>query len=138
MARQKKPHHLKIIAGTDRPDRADAAIELPVLSELPLAPDWLPNAHAIREWHRLSSVLHGAGLLTEASLSALGMLCALHGKLLQLWSVGETPSGHMLAQYRLLANDFGLTPVAQGRVSVAGKKTKRNKFDRFSRPTAEE
>lgn len=132
--RPKKPRRLRVVAGTDRPDRAFDAVELPAVSELPDPPDWLPNAHAVREWHRLSAVLHGAGLLTEASLSALGMLCSLHGKLLQLWSVGETPSGHMLAQYRLLANDFGLTPVAQGRVSAGTAKTRGNRFSRFSRP----
>src|SRR5690606_25689481 len=113
----KKPRALKVVAGTDRADRAQVeAGELPLTAEIPSAPDWLPNAHAVKEWERLAPILHAVGLLTNAGLSALGMLCALHGKLVQLWSAGESPTGHMLAQYRALVNDFGLTPVAQGKV----------------------
>lgn len=121
----KKPHNLKVVAGTDRKDRAPLAhVELPLAAEVPEAPDWLPNAHAIKEWNRLAPILHAVGLLTDAGLSALGMLCALHGKLVQLWAAGESPTGHMLAQYRALVNDFGLTPVAQGKVRGNGEATK--------------
>ncbi len=126
MANPRKPAALKLIAGTDQPCRRPDAdpVELPLVSEVPPAPDWLPNAHATKEWQRLAPILHGVGLLTDAGLSALGMLCALHGKLVQLWSAGESPTGHMLAQYRALVNDFGLTPVAQGKVRGHGETTK--------------
>lgn len=126
MANPRKPTALKLIAGTDQPcRRPDAApVELPLAAEVPDAPDWMPNAHATKEWQRLAPILHGVGLLTDAGLSALGMLCALHGKLVQLWSAGESPTGHMLAQYRALVNDFGLTPVAQGKVRGNGDTTK--------------
>lgn len=121
----KKPSRLKVIAGTDRPDRAPAVVvDLPLTQQIPDAPDWLPNAHAIKEWDRLAPILHKVGLLTEGGLSALGMLCSLHGKLVQLWSAGEAPTGHMMAQYRNLVNDFGLTPVAQGKVKPHGDKEK--------------
>lgn len=134
----KKPHALKVVAGTDRKDRAPVnAVELPLAGEVPSAPDWLPNAHATKEWQRLAPILHGVGLLTEAGLSALGMLCALHGKLVQLWSAGESPTGHMLAQYRALVNDFGLTPVAQGKVRGNGEGTKPgNRFSDRKQPHA--
>lgn len=122
MANPRKPTSLKVVAGTDRPDR-DAAAEvadLPLVSEVPPAPDWLPNAHAIKEWDRLAPILHANKLLTEAGLSALGQLCALHGKTVQLYAAGETPVASMVAQVRGLMNDFGLTPVAQGKVRPAG------------------
>lgn len=122
MANPRKPTSLKVVAGTDRPDR-DAAAEvadLPLVSEVPPAPDWLPNAHAIKEWDRLAPILHANRLLTEAGLSALGQLCALHGKTVQLYAAGETPVASMVAQVRGLMNDFGLTPVAQGKVRPAG------------------
>lgn len=125
----KKPTVLKVIAGTDRADRApEAVVELPLVSAIPPAPDWLPNAHAVREWERLAPILHRVGLLTEGGLSALGTLCALHGKLVQLWAAGEAPTGHMLAQYRALVNDFGLTPVAQGKVRPSGETKRQNRF----------
>lgn len=131
----KKPLILKLIAGTDRPDRASpASVELPTLFQAPAAPDWLPNAHAIKEWERLAPILVSVGLLTEASISVFGNLCALHGKLVKLWSAGESPTGHMLAQYRALVNDFGLTPVARGRVKLLAETRKENPFDRNGKP----
>lgn len=121
MANPRKPTSLKVVAGTDRLDRnPPPATELPLVPDVPLAPDWLPNAHAIKEWDRLAPILHANKLLTEAGLSALGQLCALHGKTVQLYAAGEAPVASMVAQLRGLMNDFGLTPVAQGKVRPAG------------------
>jgi phage terminase small subunit len=113
----KKPTHLKAVAGTERKDRViPDAVELPLVSDVPAAPDWLPNAHSVLEWNRLAPILTANKLLTEAGCSSLAVLCSLHGKIVQLFAAGECPTGHMLAQYRNLVNDFGLTPVAQGKV----------------------
>lgn len=131
-----KPASLKAIAGTARQDRVVHHVELPLVGELPTAPDWLPNSHAVKEWDRLAPILHANKLLTEAGLSALGMLCALHGKLVQLWAAGESPTGHMLAQYRALVNDFGLTPMAQGKVKASGEKDEGNRFAKFGKRPA--
>lgn len=132
----KKPASLKVVAGTDRKDRAaPPAVDLPIIDKVPEPPDWLPNAHAVKEWKRLAQVLVANKLLTEGGLSAFGMLCSLHGKLVQLWSAGESPTGHMLAQYRNLINDFGLTPVAQGKVKPVGEKEGGNPFARNGRPS---
>lgn len=130
MARSKIPHELKVVAGTDRPDRkSDEGVDLPLVDKVPPAPDWLPNVHAKKEFKRLAAILHANRLLTEGGLMSLGHLCALHGKLVQLWSAGESPSGHLLSQYRNLINDFGLTPVSQGKVKPgAGAENSGNKF----------
>jgi hypothetical protein len=124
MANPRKPTSLKVVAGTDRPDRAPPApapaAELPLVSDVPPAPDWLPNAHAIKEWDRLAPILHANKLLTEAGLSAFGQLCALHGNTVQLYSAGLAPVASMVSQLRGLMNDFGLTPVAQGKVRPTG------------------
>lgn len=129
MPRPKKPHNLKVVAGTARPDRdGPPLVELPIVAEAPQAPDWLPNAHAVREWDRLAPILVANRLLTEAGLSALGQLCALHGSLVQQWSAGLPPNASMVSQYRGLANDFGLTPVAQGKVRPHGDKPVENEF----------
>jgi phage terminase small subunit len=138
MSRHKKPEHLKIISGTSRPSGDKApAIDLPLVDSVPNPPDWLPNAHAVTEWKRLAPILHANKLLTEACLTTLGHLCALHGKMAQLYAAGESPTGHMAAQYRGLANDFGLTAVAIGKVKPTGDSIpKGNKFANNGKPGA--
>lgn len=125
----KKPAALKVIAGTQRKDREpDGAVDLPTITEVPPPPDWLPNGHAIKEWQRLAPILVANKLLTEGGLSALGQLCALHGKVVQLYAAGEAPVASMVAQLRNLTNDFGLTPVAQGKVKPIGEGPAKNAF----------
>lgn len=126
MPQPTKPPALKSIAGSREPSRP--VVELPVVDAAPDAPDWLPNGHAIKEWNRLAPILTANRLLTEGGISALGMLCALHGKIVQLFAAGESPTGHMVAQYRNFVNDFGLTPVAQGKVRQVGDQSPKNKF----------
>lgn len=139
MANPRKPTSLKVVAGTDRPCRRpeSAPVEIPALDHIPDPPDWLPNAHAVKEWQRLAPILTANKLLTEAGLSALGQLCALHGKVVQLYAAGEAPVASMVAQLRGLMNDFGLTPVAQGKVKAGGDETKAgNKFAGLAKPGA--
>ena len=139
MANPRKPKSLKVVAGTDRPCRRpeSAPVEMPALDHIPDPPDWLPNAHAVKEWQRLAPILTANKLLTEAGLSALGQLCALHGKVVQLYAAGEAPVASMVAQLRGLMNDFGLTPVAQGKVKAGGDETKAgNKFAGLAKPGA--
>jgi len=121
MANPRKPANLKLVSGTRRADRETAAVALPLIDTLPPAPDWLPNHHAVNEWHRLAAILQANRLLTEGGLSALGQLCALHGKLVQSYHAGATPNAAMIAQLRGFLNDFGLTPVAQNKVGVLNK-----------------
>lgn len=116
MARPRKPQSLKIVSGTARNDRLTESVKFPLIVDMPATPDWLPNAYAVNEWKRLVPLLMANKLLTEGGLSALAILCSLHGKIVQLYAAGECPTGHLSAQYRNLINDFGLTPVSQGKV----------------------
>lgn len=125
----RKPTGLKVVSGTERPDRESVPnVELPLVSEVPPAPDWLPNGHAVKEWNRLAPILVANKLLSEGGLSALASLCALHGKMVQLYAAGECPTASMIGQYRASVNDFGLTPVAQGKVKPSGSTEKKNSF----------
>jgi hypothetical protein len=128
MPRPVKPTHLKVISGSRRP--STPAVSLPLVEEVPPAPDWLPNVHAVREWNRLVPLLIANRVLTEPAISALAMLCALHGKIIQLWMAGQSPTGFLLSQYRALLGDFGLTPATQGKVhsgaSPSGNPFRRN------------
>ena len=129
----RKPSHLKALCNTKQPCREPVeSIELPLATEVPEPPNWMPNAQAVIEWNRLAPILFYNKLLTEASLTTLGHLCALHGKISQLYLAGEAPTGHMVAQYRAMANDFGLTPVAQGKVKSGGGEDKKNRFAKYA------
>ena len=133
----KKPVHLKAVKGTVRKDRLpDAHIEIEPMADLPEAPNWLPNPDAVKEFDKLAKILHANKLLTEGGVGALAQMCALYGKMVQLWRAGETPTGHMVAQYRSLVNDFGLTPVAQGKVAASSDKPAGNKFASNGKKTA--
>ena len=124
----KKPSALKLISGTVQPCREVAAgVSLPVLDAAPPTPDWL-GVQAVKEWDRLAPMLVANGLLTEGGLSALAMLCALHGKLVQEWQAGITPRAALLREHRNLGNDFGLSPVAQGKVRMGEAKPAGNRF----------
>jgi len=137
MANPRKPRALKVVSGTTQPCRDIVpSVELPTISDIPEPPDWLPNSHAVKEWERLAPILVANKLLTEAGLSAFGMLCSLHGKLVQLWSAGEAPVASMVSQYRNLINDFGLTPVAQGKVRPMGEEPAKNAFARNGKRAA--
>lgn len=138
MANPRKPRALKVVSGTVQPCRDEkGAPELPPVTGVPAAPDWLPNAHAVKEWERLAPILVANKLLTEAGLSPLGNLCALHGKMVQLWAAGEAPVASMVAQYRNLINDFGMTPVSQGKVkAVSPDGETGNKFAKNGRRAA--
>lgn len=128
----KKPAVVKSLRGTKRKDRAqpEPEVSLDPLTELPDAPDWLPNSHAVKEWERLGPILISLGLLTDASLSPFAHMCALHGKVLQLWNAGETPTGHLYSQYLKFCDGFGLTPASLGKVGAGtgGQKKPGNKF----------
>lgn len=129
MANSKKPSALKVVAGTDRADRAaPSSVDLELVDAVPAPPDWLPNSHAVAEWNRLAPILFANRLLTVAGLSALGMMCALHGKIVQLYAAGEAPTASQAGTLRNMQNDFGLTPVAQGKVTPVGEEKKSNPF----------
>lgn len=130
MANPRKPAQLKAVAGTERKDRAGpAVVDLPLVDEVPAAPDWMPSAHAVKEWDRLAPMLTANKLLTEADLGPLAHLCALHGKIVQLYAAGEAPTASLIGTLRNLENDFGLSPVARGKVNVIGNDgQKGNKF----------
>jgi len=132
----KKPEAIKAISGTCRNGRVVVdGTKFQSVEYVPEPPDWLPNSHAVKEWNRLAPLLVANKLLTEAGVSALGMLCALHGKCVQLFAAGESPTGHMMSQLRGLVNDFGLTPVAQGKIKpISGGDDNDNPFTKHKKP----
>ena len=129
-----KHPHLKVVSGTTRSDDPAPTVDLPAVDVVPDPPDWLPSVHAIKEWHRLAPILVANRLLSVGDLSTLGHLCSVHGKLVQLWTAGETPTGHMLAQYNALAGSFGLSPGWRSKVKQIGDKNAENPFAKHKSP----
>lgn len=129
MAAPRKPDKIKALQGTEQACRAMLdALDLPLVDELPPPPDWLKNAHARAEWERLGPILFANKLLTEAGLSSFAQLCAVHGAIVQLYDAQLTPHASLITQLRGLQNDFGLTPVAQGKVRPSGEEKGGNRF----------
>ena len=103
---------------------------MPVLQEVPAPPDWLVNESARNEWNRLAPLLVANGLLTEGALSVLAHACSMHGVITRSFAAGEHPKAATLGIYRLMVNDFGLTPATRDKVSPAKAPTTANRFHR--------
>lgn len=129
-----KPLALKVISGTAGPG-AHSAVEIEPLRQVPDAPDWLKNEHALTEWRRLAPILVANGLLTEGGLMALAHLCGLHGEIVDCYERRLKPSAYAYSTYRALLGDFGLTPAAQSRVKSGGdgRAAGANKFGKFAK-----
>ena len=125
-----RPLSMKIIAGTDQKcrDHQITQIQETPLDEAPVAPDWMPNAHAVKLWNSLVPILLANRLLTEGSLYPLAQMCAMHGKIVQLYAAGETPPASQIATLRTLFGDFGMTPASRRKVESAADVSKGNKF----------
>lgn len=130
MANSRKPDLLKIISSTYRESRAQNTIPIPVVTEIPRMPEWMVGYEiATKEWDRLAKILSDVGILTEAGLNALAVMCMLLQFLVEAFKANECPPANMIAQYRNLINDFGITPVAQTRVKANGGEKEKNSFD---------
>ena len=136
---ERKSPFLKSIAGTERKDRPyvptsefTSPLDLKKLVDIPPYPQWMVSIYAREEWDRLCELLINTGMLTSESLSSLAQLCALHGKVVQIWAAGETPPMALVNQLRLFLNDFGLSPHSVGKIKVP-KKDQTTPTNPFSR-----
>ena len=134
MPNPRKPESLKQVSGTARADRAAPAhIALPLVSSAPEPPQWLSHPHGLGEWRRLVPILHGAKLLTEASLTSLALLCSVFAAIVRSTEAGNPPTAALLAQYRAFASDFGLTPAHMQKIRpLEPANPKENRFAQFT------
>ncbi len=129
-----KPTALKVLQGTDRPDRR--AKKEPKPRRGADCPAWL-DKEAKAEWHRIAPELHRLGLLTVVDRSSLAAYCdayskwrklvaAINRKRSMFMKVGksgyrqEIPEVSLAKKYRddmlKFAREFGFTPAARSRV----------------------
>ncbi len=136
--RRPKPTHLKLIAGTFRPDRsrADEPKPRPLLT---LDPPRGLDRYARTAWRRLAPLLQRLGLLTEADTFTFTALCQAwaryvraqqraktilarpmevtqeHLDLVRRVEISAEKSEHA---FRLFAVEFGLSPSSRTRLGV--------------------
>lgn len=148
------PTRLKIIRGNPGKQRIRAEPEPAVPPQVPEAPTFL-DGYAREEWDRVADELYRLGLLTVVDTRPLAAYCSaydrwrtaeetlaaiaandsvLHGL------VVKTAEGNMrrnplvqiasdaAAAMVRYAAEFGLTPAARSRISVAGSKEPESKF----------
>lgn len=102
---------LKLIKGTDRPDRQS----VPAFKELdgePVRPKWLKGP-AKKIWHEKIARYKERGQNVVGFEGALAQYCALEAEIAKLFMKGMTPATSMINTHRIYAGDFFDTPASQ-------------------------
>lgn len=128
MPNPRKPTDLKVLQGTDRPDRANPDEPKYEATSGSAPPDWLDGPEAVKEWGRIVAILEEHRVLTAADLSALGHLCNLHAVCVKKTRLGGGPTAAELTQLRLFYTEFGLTPASRSKVSSVGDSASKSKY----------
>ena len=99
----RKPHHLKVLAGTTRKDRDGVAGKGKPSGVIPKPPSWLP-VHCQSEFTRLAGVIE----MGESTPTLLAQYLSIEAQFAKIFAEGKLPSGHALSQFRHLAKVLGL------------------------------
>jgi hypothetical protein len=128
----RKSQEEKALAGTEKSagGRTDSGFE--PLTDVPEAPNFLSNGHAVKEWNRLAPLMVERRLLTEANVTALGICCSIFGQIVQATVAGSPPNAAFLAQYRGFCADLGLTKAGVSGAAPAAA----NRFAKFAKSAA--
>lgn len=140
--RKRIPDHLKVVRGTDRPDRVNHSAPAPKVVRPPM-PAKL-SRKAKENWDRFCDVLESMGVLTVADEFALEQLVEVYaewrtytdivakekthyetesvsgGKIIRAHPVVAMRSD-AARRFQSLMSEFGLTPASRSKVSVADK-----------------
>ena len=134
--RRPLPTVLKVLRGTDRPDRLPKAEAAPKRARMPKPPAHV-TGEALAEWKRISKRLHRLKLLTEIDGTALAAYCIEYARwedacsmLFAHGTVGKVGKIIMQSPYLAVANrassemrkwlvEFGMTPSARSRVDTS-------------------
>lgn len=138
--RKPLPTKLKILRGTDRPDRMNANEPAPDLPGSLKPPTWMKRKVAREAFAEMAAKLYRLGLYTELDQFALEQLCQTYAKWREATSrsnvdplvspkggayMNPSLSAELALGKRLqaLMTDFGLSPSSRSRLSVGEKDT---------------
>lgn len=124
---------MKVLRGTDRPDRMRPEPEFAPVNSAVACPVKLINAEAEKEWRDSVAELTRAGVLRRTELKPLAHYCNLHGTIQDMWDRGEVPTGSLVTQLRMMWNEFGFTPASRSKAGSANDKPKTNPFEALRR-----
>lgn len=130
MTRGRKPTapHLKILAGTNRPDReVQDAPEYDAVESFPDAPQHL-NVDGAEMWNNLGPQLITARVLQTVDLYSLEQLCFAWQRFRQKAKAGMELTAAEDSALKGLFSEFGMTPAARRKVAAGAEKPAGNKF----------
>jgi len=134
----KKASGLKLVEGTARKDRVHRSPQSESVFRQKNPPSWFPKL-AAGFWRRYMPALDRAGLLTEVDQPQFEMLCLLYDRIVQAEEILlregllidsaredgakiKNPVHTILAaaqnQFRLLGQEFGLSPASRARLDL--------------------
>lgn len=130
MTRGRKPTapHLKVLAGTSRPDReVPDAPEYDLIEKFPDAPGHL-NIDGQQMWANLGPQLVKARVLQVVDLYSLEQLCFAWQRFRQRAKAGMDLTAAEDSALKALFSEFGMTPAARRKVASGAEKPAGNKF----------
>lgn len=138
--RPRKPTALKVVTGTARKDRTNAKEPKPAKADKSIPKDLDQNLHVY--WNEYRPLLDGCGVLTQADITALRLLCQARfymeeykRELATNGAICMTPNGFPVqSPYVQLYNkafdqlnkmliEFGMTPSSRSKVTAIEKET---------------
>ena len=122
----KKSAKLKLLQGNQGRHKStkelekEAASEIVVepLTEIPKPPIKLKGIVAKREWNRLMPILIKRGIISDDNLSSFVTYCNRLADIAKCDKNDQIPPASLIAQFRLLAEEFGLTPASRVKVKT--------------------
>lgn len=130
MTRGRKPTapHLKVLAGTTRPDReVQDAPEYDLIENFPEAPQHL-NPDGAEMWIHLGPQLVKARVLQVVDLYSLEQLCFSWQRFRQKAKAGMELTAAEDTALKALFSEFGMTPAARRKISAVAEKPAGNRF----------
>ena len=120
--RKPKPKNLRIVEGNREhrpiPDIPESEAYKPPM------PRWL-TAEAKQEWNRKVDELFRLGLLTKLNHTLFETCCVAYGEFKRaLKKKDRTEAIKWMKEYRMLCNEFGMSPAAIMKMPVKGSKDK--------------